>query len=108
MAESAREWDLGNPLSYNDELGGRFGDMRFGHGEGLNGACVKRFKLFKTKAYLHSDAQAELHCVMVFGIMHGLTHRRRELEAAGESRYIPRKRKPAPAQEDVPALAAAA
>lgn len=87
--ESAREWDLGNPLSYNDEVGGRFGDMRFGHGEGLNGACVKRFKLFKTKAYLRSDAQAELHCVMVFGIMHGLTHRRRDSKPPGSSATSP-------------------
>lgn len=82
--DEVREWDLGNPLSYHDELAGRYGDMRFGHGEGFNGAVVKRFKLFKTKGYLWSDAQAELHCVMVFCAMHGLTQRRHELAAAGE------------------------
>lgn len=88
--DSVRDWYLGNPLSYHDELAGRYGDMRFGHGEGFNGACVKRFKLFKTKAHLHDDAQAELHCVMAFCAMHGLTQRRRELETAGEFPYVPR------------------
>jgi hypothetical protein len=82
--DDVREWDLGNPLSYHDELAARYGDMRFGHGEGFNGAAVKRFKLFKTKGYYWNDVQAELHCVMVFCAMHGLTQRRRELEAAGQ------------------------
>jgi hypothetical protein len=91
--DHVREWDLGNPLSYHDELAGRYGDMRFGHGEGFNGSAVKRFKLFKTKAHLHGDAQAELHCVMAFCAMHGLTQRRRELEAAGEFDYVERKPK---------------
>jgi hypothetical protein len=88
--DDVREWDLGNPLTFNDELAGRLGEMRFGHGEGFNGTAVKRFKLFKTKAYLKTAAQAELHCVMVFAAMHGLTYRRRELEAAGEFQYVPR------------------
>lgn len=88
--ERVRVWDLGNPLTFNDALAGRFGEMRYGHGEGFNGAAVQRFKLFKTKAYLRTAAQAELHCVMVFAAMHGLTQRRRELETAGEFQRIPR------------------
>lgn len=88
--DSVREWHFGNPLTYHDELAGRFGEMRYGHGEGFNGAAVKRFKLFKTKAYLKTAAQAELHCVMVFAAMHGLTQRRRELDAVGEFQRVPR------------------
>jgi hypothetical protein len=94
-----------NPLSYHDELAAQYGDIRFGHGEGFNGACVKRFKLLKTKAYLESAARAELHCVMVFCTQHGLTQRRRELEATGEFRLtIPKKQRLAQAEAD--ALAA--
>lgn len=93
--DSVREWDLGNPFSYHDELAAQYGDMRFGHGEGFNGSAVKRFKLFKTKAHLENDARAELHCVMVFCIMHGLTQRRRELEAVGEFDFVPRPKKKA-------------
>jgi hypothetical protein len=91
--DSVREWNLGNPFSYHDELAARFGEMRFGHGEGFNGACVKRFKLFKTKARLENAARAELACVMVFCAMHGLTQRRRELEATGDFDYVPRPKK---------------
>jgi len=106
--EDIREWDLGNPLSYHDEVAGTFGDMRFGHGEGFNGSAVKRFKLFKTKGYLRNAAQAELHCVMVFCGMHGLTQRRRELEAAGEFRYVERKpQAPRGTRSDTCALRAA-
>ncbi len=107
--ESAREWDLGNPFSYHDELSARFGEMRFGHGEGFNGSCVKRFKLFKTKARLENDARAELHCVMVFCIMHGLTQRRRELEAIGEFDFVerPKKKPRTDAGIGTPMLAAA-
>jgi hypothetical protein len=81
-----------HPLAHvrDDEVARRYGDMRFGHGEGFNGSAVKRFKLFKTKGYLRNQAQAELHCLMVFSAMHGLTQRRRELEAVGEFRYVPR------------------
>jgi hypothetical protein len=60
--------------------------------------------LFKTKAYLHGAAQAELHCLMVFCAMHGLTQRRRELEATDKFLYIPRP----PRKERQPALTAAA
>ena len=90
------------------------GSLRFGHGEGFNGSAVKRFKLFKTKGYLWNDVQAELHCVMVFCAQHGLTQRRRELEATGEFRLtIPKKQRVAQAEADAlaasglaPALAA--
>jgi hypothetical protein len=106
--DSVRDWDIGNPLTFNDELAARFGTMRFGHGEGLNGTAVKRFKLFKTKGYLRTAAQAELHCVMVFAAMHGLTQRRRELEAAGEFQSVPRPPVPQQRAQAIPAPVALA
>jgi hypothetical protein len=54
--DSVREWDFGNPLTYNDPLAGKYGQMRFGHGEGLHGSAAKRFKLLKTTGYYRTAA----------------------------------------------------
>jgi hypothetical protein len=85
--ESVIDWTMGNPLSFNDPLAAKYGSMRFGHGEGFNGTAVERFKLLKTKGYYCTKAQAELHCLMVFCVMHGETMRQRALTA--ESAHEP-------------------
>jgi hypothetical protein len=72
---------MGNPISFNDPLAAKYGSMRFGHGEGFNDTAVKRFKLLKTKGYYRTKAQAELHCLTVFCLMHGETMRQRNAEA---------------------------
>lgn len=75
---SVIDWAFGNPLTFHDPLSDQYGSMRFGHGEGFNGHCVTRFKLLKTKAYYRKKAQAELHALMVFCSMHGITAYRRD------------------------------
>lgn len=74
------DWAFGSPLSFHDKLAEKYGSLRFGHGEGFNGSAVKRFKLLKTKGYYRTGPQAELHCLMVFCAMHGMTMRKREQE----------------------------
>ncbi len=80
--DSVRDWQFGNPLTFNDLVAARYGDMRFGHGEGFNDAMVKRFKLLKTKGYYRTKARAELHCVMVFAGIHALTRHQQDLKGA--------------------------
>lgn len=43
---------------------------------------MKRFKLLKTKGYYRTKAQAELHTLMVFCVMHGLTMRQLDRQDA--------------------------
>lgn len=86
--ESVIDWQFGNPLTYYDPIANKYGSMRFGHGEGFNGACVKRFKLLKTKGYYRTKAQAELHALMVFCSMHGLTQHRREAVVDAERNEV--------------------
>jgi hypothetical protein len=83
--DQVRDWQFGNPLTFNDLVAARYGDMRFGHGEGFNGTMVKRFKLLKTKGYYRTKAQAELHCVMVFAGVHALTMRQQLRKRAAAS-----------------------
>ena len=61
-----------------------YGDARFSYGEGFHGTAVKRFKLLKTKGYYKKKAQAEVHAVMVFCVMHGLTMRQRAKQDEAE------------------------
>lgn len=79
---SVIDWQFGNPLTFNDPLAEAYGNMRFGHGEGFNGACVTRFKLLKTKGHYRTQAKAELHALSVFCAMHGITAYRRDAPAA--------------------------
>jgi hypothetical protein len=45
--EGKADWQFGNPLTFNADLGKQYGKNRFGHGEGFHGHLVTRFGLLK-------------------------------------------------------------
>jgi hypothetical protein len=74
----ARDWAFGNPFTYNDAEGGRYGTARFGHNEGFHGALSTRFQLVKGKRWFRRATQAETEIAMTFSIMHALALEQRK------------------------------
>lgn len=75
--EHKADWQFGNPLTFNADLGKQFGKNRFGHGEGFHGHLVTRFGLLKGKSWHRRREQAQLDFLMVYCSMHALAMEQR-------------------------------
>jgi hypothetical protein len=87
----AIEWDIGNPLTFNDPLARQYGHGRFHSQEGAFGSqFTQRFKLLKSKRWFYRQSQVDLDVAAVITITHALSLERwrrmgEPKEAADES-----------------------
>jgi hypothetical protein len=82
------EWDIGNPLTFNDSLSKAYGVGRFNGQEGAFGSqFTQRFGLLKNKRWFYRQSQVDLEVAAVVTITHALSlerWRRMGEPAAGE------------------------
>lgn len=73
--ERARvEWDVGNPLTFNDPLSKAYGVARFNGQEGAFGSqFTQRWKLLKSKRWFYRQSQVDLEVAAVVTITHALS-----------------------------------
>jgi hypothetical protein len=73
--ERARvEWDVGNPLTFNDPLSKAYGQSRFNGQEGAFGSqFTQRFGLLKNKRWFYRQSQVDLEVAAVVTITHALS-----------------------------------
>ena len=80
------DWSFGNPLTYNDPVGRRYGRPRFPGQEGAFGSqFTQRFELLKGKRWFRRQSQVELETSMVICITHALSLERYRRMDSGAS-----------------------
>ena len=84
-----RDWQLGNPLTFNSREGHEYGQRRFWHNEGFHGALVTRSGLAKGKRWFRRRDQARIDVAMVFCIQHVIAMEQRRRVRAGRSQGPP-------------------
>ncbi len=68
------EWDVGNPLTFNDPLSKAYGVARFNGQEGAFGSqFTQRFGLLKSKRWFYRQSQVDLEVAAVVTITHALS-----------------------------------
>jgi hypothetical protein len=68
------EWDIGNPLTFNDPLAREYGRGRFNGQEGAFGSqFTQRFGLLKNKRWFYRQSQVDLEVAAVVTITHALS-----------------------------------
>jgi hypothetical protein len=68
------EWDIGNPLTFNDPLSKAYGVARFNGQEGAFGSqFTQRFGLLKNKRWFYRQSQVDLEVAAVVTITHALS-----------------------------------
>jgi hypothetical protein len=68
------EWDVGNPLTFNDPLSKAYGQSRFNGQEGAFGSqFTQRFGLLKNKRWFYRQSQVDLEVAAVVTITHALS-----------------------------------
>jgi hypothetical protein len=78
-----RDWQLGNPLTFNSREGNEYGQQRFYYNEGFYGALSSRFQLNKGKRWFRRRDQARIDTAIIFSVMHAVAiEQRRRLRAA--------------------------
>jgi hypothetical protein len=76
------DWQLGNPLTFNDRMAARYGKKRWVRGEGVHGVLARHYKLNAAKRQYRSKRQVQLEASIVFSCMLSLALQQREHEKA--------------------------
>lgn len=68
------EWDIGNPLTFDDRLSAQYGKARFSGQEGAFGSqFTQRFGLVKNKRWFYRQSQVDFEVSAVITITHALS-----------------------------------
>jgi hypothetical protein len=71
---ASAEWDVGNPLTFNDPLARAYGQARFNGQEGAFGSqFTQRFGLLRSKRWFYRQSQVNLEVAAVVTITHALS-----------------------------------
>jgi hypothetical protein len=73
-----RDYTLGNPLTYNDPLAERYGNLRHGHGEGYFAQLARRFGVNHGKRWVRTGDRVRLESTLAFIAIHALSMEYRE------------------------------
>ncbi|WP_445151173.1 transposase [Baekduia sp. Peel2402] len=83
------DWQLGNPLTFNDRMAARYGRKRWVRGEGVHGILTTHYKLNANRRQYRSKRQVELEASIVFSCILALALQQREHEQAQASAQPP-------------------